>query len=397
MRLCVYTDYAYSQVGGVVYGQRAFVTFMCEVGSHFDEFVVLGRLDPREGRSRYPLPSDVRFVGLPFYESLTQPVRVLIALVRSLRQVWRELGNVDVVWLMGPYLHSFVYALLAVLRGRRIVLGVRQELVQYTRTRHPQSKSLLLAAYTEEVAWRLLARFAPTVVVGPSLADSYRHARSLLPVSVSLVRERDIVEPAAVRARSYDGEMCVLAVGRLDTEKNPLLLADILAELRKREPRWRLIVCGEGSLENALGERLLELDVAEHAELRGYIPFAELREVYRRAHAFLHVSWTEGVPQVLFESWAAALPVVATAVGGVPEVADGAALLIPPGDAEAAADALSRVSGDVKLRAELLAAGHARVRERTLEAEARRVVSFIRAGGSKGAAHGRSPGVDERR
>ena len=142
MRLGVYTDYAYSQVDGAVYGQRAFVTFMCEVGAHFEELVVLGRLDPRGGRSRYPLPPGVRFVGLPFYASLTQPGRVVIALARSLPRVWRELGQVDVVWLLGPYLHSFVYALLAMLRGRRIVLGVRQELMQYTRTRHPRPARL---------------------------------------------------------------------------------------------------------------------------------------------------------------------------------------------------------------------------------------------------------------
>ncbi|HWY17292.1 MAG TPA: glycosyltransferase family 4 protein [Solirubrobacteraceae bacterium] len=377
MRLCVYTDYAYSQADGSVYGQRAFVAFMCEVGSHFEELVVLGRFDPQEGRSRYPLPPDVRFVGLPFYESLTKPLRVLIALLRSLRRVWHELGEVDVVWLLGPYLHSFAYALLAVLRGRRIVLGVRQELVRYTRTRHPGRRALLVAAHIEEAGWRLLARFAAVVVVGPSLADSYRHARSLLPISVSLVRERDIVEPASVRARSYDGELCVLAVGRLDAEKNPLLLADVLAELRKREPRWRLIVCGEGSLEQALQERLRELDMAEHAELLGYIPFAELREIYRNAHAFLHVSWTEGVPQVLFESWAAALPVIATAVGGVPEAAAGAALLIPSGDATAAAEALYRVVSDVSVRASLIDSGYARVRERTLEREAAAVADFI--------------------
>jgi glycosyltransferase involved in cell wall biosynthesis len=379
VRLCVYTDYAYSRVDGVVYGQRAFVTFMCEVGSSFDEMVVLGRLDPDGGRSRYPLPEGARFVGLPYYESLTQPVRVLVALARSLRAVWLELGEVDAVWLFGPYLHSFVYALLAMMRRRPVVLGVRQELVQYTRTRHPGRRLLLMAAHIEEMAWRALARITPTVVVGPSLARSYGRARALLPVSVSLVRDEDIVEPGSVYDRSYDGELRLLTVGRLDTEKNPLLLADVLATLHRRNPAWRLIVCGEGSLEAELVERLSELGVADYARLCGYIPFTDLRDLYRDAHAFLHVSWTEGVPQVLFEAWAAALPVVATAVGGVPEAADGAALLVPAGDADAAVDALSKVSGDSELRAQLVAAGSARVRDRTLEAEARRVACFMQA------------------
>jgi glycosyltransferase involved in cell wall biosynthesis len=380
----VYTDYAYSEVDGIVYGQRAFVTFMCEVGAGFDELIVLGRLEPGGGRSRYPLPDGTRFVGLPYYESLTQPVSVLAALAHSLRRVWRELGEVDVVWLFGPYLHSFVYALLAFVRKRPVVLGVRQELVQYTRTRHPGRRLLLLAAHVEERGWRLLARLSPTVVVGPNLAHSYRKARALLPVSVSLVGDEDIVEPASA-TRSYDGELRILAVGRLDTEKNPLLLADVLANLCSRDRRWRMEICGEGSLEGALQERLVELGVADRAEIHGYIPFTELREVYRDAHAFLHVSWTEGVPQVLFEAWAAALPVVATAVGGVPEAADGAALLIPAGDPVAASDALDRVAVDATLRAELIAAGHARVLDRTLQSEAACVAGFIQAAGKASA------------
>jgi glycosyltransferase involved in cell wall biosynthesis len=374
----VYTDYAYSEVDGTVYGQRAFVTFMCEVGADFEELVVLGRLEPGGGRSHYPLPTGTRFVGLPYYESLTQPVSVVAALARSLRTVWRELGKVDVVWLFGPYLHSFVYALLAVIRKRPIVLGVRQELVQYTRTRHPGRRLLLFAAHIEEFGWRLLARLASTVVVGPSLAHAYRRCSRLLPISVSLVREEEIVDPGSVRDRRYDGELRLLSVGRLETEKNPLLLADVFASLHRGNPAWRLTVCGEGSLEAVLADRLSELGVAEYAQLRGYVPFTELGELYRDAHVFLHVSWTEGVPQVLFEAWAAAAPIVATAVGGVPEAADGAAILIPPGDAEAAAGAVLRVAEDPELRATLIEAGHARVRGRTLEREGARVAEFIR-------------------
>ena len=68
----------------------------------------------------------------------------------------------------------------------------------------------------------------------------------------------------------------------------------------------------------------------EHAELLGYVSLdGGLRDLYRDSHVFLHVSWTEGVPQVLFESFAAGLPVVATAVGGVPELAEGRSVLIP--------------------------------------------------------------------
>ena len=180
-------------------------------------------------------------------------------------------------------------------------------------------------------------------------------------------------------ARPYDHEVRVLTVGRLETEKNPLLLADVLSRLRARDPRYRLVVCGEGVLEAALRERLESLAVADFADLLGYVRLdGGLLDVYRSSHVFLHVSWTEGLPQVLFEAFAARASVVATDVGGVAAAAGDAALLVPPGDASAAAAAIARVSDDAPLRSRLLDAGSAQVRRHTMEAEGRRVAAFLR-------------------
>jgi glycosyltransferase involved in cell wall biosynthesis len=138
------------------------------------------------------------------------------------------------------------------------------------------------------------------------------------------------------------------------------------------------VICGEGPYENRLRERLQQLGVADCAELRGYVPNdGGLGELYRSSHALLHVSWTEGLPQVLFEAFAARLPVVATAVGGVPQAAGDAAVLIGPGDADAAADGLRRVASDPALRAALIDRGVARVESHTLEREAAAVAGFI--------------------
>jgi glycosyltransferase involved in cell wall biosynthesis len=228
------------------------------------------------------------------------------------------------------------------------------------------------------------------VVVGPDLAENFKRARHLLPISVSLVRDSDIADPDAAAGRSWDGEHSVLSVGRLETEKNPLLLADVLARLddgaqaagsagrAASASGWRLLICGEGPLEGELRERLRSLGVDDRAELLGYLPIhGGLMDRYRSVNAFLHISWTEGMPQVLLEAFAAGTPVVATAVGGVPEAAGDAALLIPPGDADAAARALGRIAAEPELRRELVRRGIERVRGRTLEAESARVARFL--------------------
>jgi glycosyltransferase involved in cell wall biosynthesis len=127
-----------------------------------------------------------------------------------------------------------------------------------------------------------------------------------------------------------------------------------------------------------LAERLRALGLERHAELRGYVPLDDgLLELYRSSHAFLHVSLTEGVPQVLYEAFAGRVPVVATDVGGVAETVKDAALLVPPGSATAAAEAVERVAADAALRRRLTEAGAARARAASIDAEARRVAAFL--------------------
>ncbi len=378
MRLAVYTDYAYWRDHDGIYAERAFVKFLIEMERSLDRLVLLGRTNPRPGRSHYRLPPELRFVPLPHYPSLAHPAKAISAVPRSLARFWRTLDEVDAAWLLGPHMLAIAFALLAILRRKPVVLGVRQDLPSYVASRHPGRRWIQLAARLLERAFRMLARRLPVVVVGPDLAQSYRHARALLPISVSLVSEEELAGPGGVEDRAYDGVLQVLAVGRLEAEKNPLLLAEVLARLGAGDPRWRLVVCGEGPLEAALRARLAELGVEGLASLRGYVPIDRgLLDVYRESHLFLHVAWTEGFPQTILEAFATRLPVVATAVGGIPAAVGEAALLVPPGDAEAAARALERLAGDPDLRRRLTQAGLEQVRADTLEAAARRVVDFI--------------------
>jgi glycosyltransferase involved in cell wall biosynthesis len=378
VRLAVYTDYEYRSDGTRRYGQRAFVVFLQALAQDVERMVLVGRLDPHPGISHYPLDDDTELLGLPHYESLANPLAVARSLLVSLRRFWRLLDDVDVVWVLGPYPHSVALAVVTIARGRRLVLGVRQDMPAYVRSRRPDRRWMHFGADVLEAIWKGLARHYPVVVVGPELERKYRRARRLLQTEIPLISQRDVAGPGDVAARSYDGELTVLTVGRIDTEKNPLLLADILARLLEGGGDWRLVVCGEGPLRGALERRLQELALRERVELRGYVPVNDgLLDLYRRSHAFLHVSLTEGFPQVLNEAFASRLPVVATAVGGVAAAAGKAALLVAPRDADAAAGALQRIAQDPELRERLVDAGRERLGEGTLEAASARVLEFL--------------------
>jgi glycosyltransferase involved in cell wall biosynthesis len=246
------------------------------------------------------------------------------------------------------------------------------------RSRHPNAPWVHVAADILELVFRSLARGLPVVVVGPDLAQRDAHARRLLELTVSLVPAANVIGESEALARSAGPVREVLSVGRLDSEKNPLLLIDVIAALNESDPEWKLVIVGDGPLRAQIEARVEELALTDVVDVRGYVPIdGELPSLYASSDVFLHVSWTEGVPQVLFEAFAAGLPIVATDVGGVAQAVDGAALLIAPGDALAAAKALERVADDVSLRRRLIRQGLERVREHTLEAETRRLALFL--------------------
>ena len=269
-----------------------------------------GGSTPSPARSHYRVPDDVEFVPLPHYARSPTPSRRCRAMARSLRALLARARPRRRGLAARP-----VPARVRVRRCSRrcgaggSCLGVRQDMPRYVRSRHPGRRWCTWPPTRSSGACRLLARRFPRGRGRPGAgARNYRGARGLLTLSVSLVARTRSSTRRGRRARVWDGgELRVLSVGRLETEKNPLLLADVLARLRERDPRWRLVVCGEGPLEGALAARLAELGVADArraARLR-----AARRRAARRSTARATPSCTSrgprALPQVLFEAFAA--------------------------------------------------------------------------------------------
>ena len=378
LRLAVYCDYSYRVRDGSVHAELPFSLFVDGLAAHCERLVVLGREDPTDEDFPYRVDG-AEFVALPFYRSGADLSAVLATVPRAVRRFWRVLDDVDVLWVLGPNPpHALLFAVLGALRRRKVVLGVRQNLPELIRHRRPGQRLVLSAAWLLELAFRLLARGLPVVVVGPDLARRYRGARSLLSIYVSLLRPTDLL-PATAATRDYDDDALVmLSVGRLDPEKNPLLLVDILCRALQSDPRWRLTICGEGPLAQELTARASALGVEDRLDQRGYVPIdGGLWDLYRNAHALVHVSLTEGVPQVILEAFAARLPVVGTDVGGVSELLTDRGLVVGPEDPDAAANALARLIGDPALRQRLVDEAARAAGDHTLDAECARLAGFL--------------------
>jgi glycosyltransferase involved in cell wall biosynthesis len=367
-----------------------FLTFVCAVGEHFDSLTLFARSRRSDRKAEGPvLPANVDVVELAFYESLVEARGVLRATPGSLQAFWRGLERVDAVWILGPHPYILFFVPLALARRKTVVLGVRQDTMRYyrARLRGGRGRPSLLLAWTWDLGFRALARVLKVTVVGDDLVRQYGGRRpKLLQMTVSQLPEADLVRSPT--PRDWSGTITLLTVGRIDREKNPLLLVEALARLEAEHPgRFRLVWAGTGPLGDAVARSAEELGVSSRIELLGHVAFRpELMERYRSAHVFVHVSLTEGLPATIVEALGSATPVVATAVGGIPTALEGggAGVLVPPSDLDALVAAILRLADDAELRERVVRRGLELASEQTLEATSVRVARFIRGEVSEG-------------
>jgi glycosyltransferase involved in cell wall biosynthesis len=171
--------------------------------------------------------------------------------------------------------------------------------------------------------------------------------------------------PQALRRQfAPNGEFLLLQVARLHPEKGHEHLFRALAAIRARAARpVRLLVAGSGSFEAEYRRQVRELGVEEMVVFTGFR--RDIPDLMAAADVLVLPSVAEAFGLVLAEALYLGTPVVASRVGGIPEIVrDGVdGLLVPPGSPEALAQALLEVSQDEGLRQRLAGAG----RERMIE------------------------------
>jgi glycosyltransferase involved in cell wall biosynthesis len=185
----------------------------------------------------------------------------------------------------------------------------------------------------------------------------------------------------------------ILAVARLVEKKG---LGDLIAAadiLRRRGRSCRLEIIGSGSLRGALEAQVRRLGLEDRIELLGAQAHDAVCRAYQRASVFVlpcviaSNGDRDGIPNVLLEAMASGVPVISTAVSGVPELIESGAdgLLVPPENPARLAEAINRLLASRELREGLARAGRAKIEASfSLDTSAERLlVLFGKAAGEK--------------
>ena len=161
-----------------------------------------------------------------------------------------------------------------------------------------------------------------------------------------------------------EDEFVVGFVGRIVPVKDVPTLLHAFAALVASVPQARLLLVGDGECREQMQSVTRSLGLSELVRFAGWQ--LDLKRVYGAMDVVALTSRNEGTPVALIEALAAGRPVVATMVGGVPDVIqDGdTGLLVPPGDTDALAAALGRMAREPALRGRLAAAGRRSVADR---------------------------------
>lgn len=189
--------------------------------------------------------------------------------------------------------------------------------------------------------------------------------------------------PERPEPRSADrrGPVVFLFLARIAKTKGAFDLLEAFASLCSEGVPTRLVLAGNGEVEKArawLKDRNLDRQV----DVPGWVEGEAKSASFKGADVFVLPSYYDNLPVSILEAMAFGLPVIATAVGGIPEaVADGeTGLLVQPGDVGALAQAMKRLASDHRLRAAMAEAARARAEERfSLEAVAARLKQIYQA------------------
>ncbi len=185
-----------------------------------------------------------------------------------------------------------------------------------------------------------------TALQAGGVADS--HIR-IIPSGIDTIRFA-VTDDRRTRQRVALGiaphESVVVAVGALTERKGHLILLQAAAFLQQKGIRLRHLICGDGPLRTVLENEARTLGVAKNVQFLGFC--TDVVDYLAAADVFVHIPLWEGLGVAVIEALAAGLPVVASHVGGIPElIKDGhSGLLVPPQNPTALAVAIERIVGD---------------------------------------------------
>ncbi|MCP4351170.1 MAG: glycosyltransferase family 4 protein [Desulfobacterales bacterium] len=379
-KLLFITDDPHMRIGSDIYSSNSVNYFFFSLNSYFKNFRVScpamkgTQIDPR-----FPHLIDIlencQISERPYYfhkkEILTQPFNLL----KSLKLFLKDILWADIIFYRLPSLFVGPLGIIFSFFRKNVVFYIVGDLYTRNRTEQTDLKSVLKNIFVllyDVIEQKTAKRFYATAT-GMELAQ--KHQCDIF--FTSLIRNKHIkYEPKAIDPENIK----LLFIGRLDSNKSVDNLLRAVMLICNENINVQLFIIGSGTEEQRLKNLTNELKLGKQVQFAGSIPFGEsLWQWFEKSDIFILPSYSEGIPKVLLEAMAFALPIIATRVGGVPWITDNgkAALLIEPGSPDAIKKAVLRLIKDDTLRKSLVQEGFKIAGQYTFEERLSHLVGIL--------------------
>ena len=382
-RIAVLIDQPFWLKDGRYTTNAPIINFILSFSEVADRVLIIAPVSDGDG-GFFPIETDsrVKFAPLPFFYGTLQMYLRASGVMSALNGIIkRESDTIDVFWVVDTHLPQQYFIRRMKKLGKATFFYIRSNLLEQMRNSNREGANRLLAM---TMAWlsHWLTKSAvgngmPAFVTGRELVGLYG---SGLPwvyrVYESLLLPSDIVEKKTVTHEVFT----IVCVGRISAEKGLEVLVSAVEILTGEGLDVRCRVVGAGYDEERIRMLVGGAGLDGRFDFVGFIPPGpELFREYDKGDVYVICSHTEGLPKTVYEAQARALPVVATDVGGIPDlVVDGVdGLLVPPADPKALAAAVRRIMEDTALSERLGAAGAEKALGFTLRAQRDRMLARI--------------------
>lgn len=266
--------------------------------------------------------------------------------------VSRRVALVHVHTASGPsFWRKFYFMLLTLATGRKLVLHVHGGNFDAFAIKQTRSWARALIRFVLRRATRIIALSEHWRQWFTDFAPGCRVSVLFNPVQLPIQTERGV-----------HASPMLLFLGKMCRDKGNYDLLEAMALILQRHPHVRLVCAGDGEADAVMAHaRKLGIDHA--VETPGWVAGEAKSRLFQEATIFVLPSYFEGMPMSILEAMAHAVPVVATPVGGIPEMLDDAVegLLVPPGDVHGLTHALSALLDDPERARQMGRAGRERV------------------------------------
>jgi glycosyltransferase involved in cell wall biosynthesis len=279
-------------------------------------------------------------------------IKGLFFIIKTLKDITSQS---DINWFMLPSLSGLIGALVC----SRDKINILQMVGEWKSTLEKKYNTIgkILSFITEHLTKRAIKKVDFAVYVSLYLRDKYNTNKKYIIANETRLREEMIREIDRVQLNI---PARLLYAGRLSPEKGIDTLLKSIVLLKNKNIDVELWIAGNGYLRNDIEKFINDNHLNGKVKLLGQIPWGEeLFNIMRNADILILPSYTEGLPLVLLDAMSQSLPVVASKVGGIPEIVENefSGLLVEAGKPDEIKDAVLRLISDKSLRLKLVKNG----------------------------------------